>query len=319
KSMFQNHLHDLLVLDTWDAHIRRGIPSGESVRSKGYRAEEVYNIFWPYFAFRYYETFIKEIENVCRKQGQDFDRVKLSLGTLGGRNHFIELGKDDEDFIWQTFHSGSRHFGYASAAYHQKKAIEKCGKMGGLEYLEGDDLNDYYHDLQIAQEYAKLNRYIMAYEMIHYYFQLNMPDIHMVESIHNYVDFSDNIIRKGAIRADKGDEVVIPFNMRDGLIIGNGKSNADWNFSAPHGSGRTKSRSKAKQEIKLEDYQETMDKAGVQSKCISQGTIDESPMAYKDTDTIIRLIEDTVEITNRVRPMFSFKAEEKEKKWGKKK
>ena len=309
---------ELINLEKWHGHIVRGIPHGMNVRAKPYNhLENIFELFSnTAYAFPFsYGVLINEIGEICRKIDVDYERVILSLGTLGGGNHFIELGKDDNGNIWQTFHSGSRNFGKRVCEYHQKKAIEKCGKMGGLEYLEGDDLNEYCEDLRIAQYYAKLNRYVMAYEMLHYYFDVRIQDSHMVESIHNYIHFGDGIIRKGAIRTRHvNEEVVIPFNMRDGMIIGKGKGNIDWNWSAPHGSGRTKSRSKAKEEISLEDFEKTMADAGVQSLCINRGTLDESPMAYKDTDTAIRLLEETVEITNRVIPIFSFKSEEKDRK-----
>jgi RNA-splicing ligase RtcB len=310
-------LANKLVLNDWHNHIVRGIPHGMNVREKPYNIKTVYNLFLNHFSLSY-ETFMNELSEVCGKQGQNFDRVVLSLGTLGGGNHFIELGVDEGNSVWQTFHSGSRNFGKRSCEYHQAKAKAICGPMGNLEYLMGDDLDEYYYDLMIAQEYSKLNSFIMAYEMINYYFGLNIKEIHMVESTHNYVDFTDDIIRKGAISAHEGEEVVIPFNMADGMVIGLGKGNPDWNYSAPHGSGRIGSRGDAKRNFKMEDFEKAMKDAGVQSNCIVQGTIDESPMAYKDTDTIINLLQDTVQVTNRIRPLFSFKSVEKDRREWKK-
>ena len=132
---------------------------------------------------------------------------------------------------------------------------------------------------------------------------------HILEQIyttHNYIDFSMKMMRKGAVAAPKDAKLVIPFNMRDGLIIARGKGNDDWNCSAPHGAGRLLSRSDAKELIDLEEYKESM--KGIYSTSVGTGTIDESPMAYKDPKEILRLIEDTVEVEYFIRPVINLKA-----------
>ena len=134
----------------------------------------------------------------------------------------------------------------------------------------------------------------------------DMPDY--FECIHNYIDHDSNIVRKGAISAKLGEKVLIPINMRDGCIIGRGKGNEDWNYSAPHGAGRTMSRLKAKESILLEEYQKAMD--GIFTTSVNTSTIDESPMAYKTMDEIIGNIKDTVEIVDIIKPIYNFKANE---------
>ena len=136
-----------------------------------------------------------------------------------------------------------------------------------------------------------------------------MPE--MVESIHNYINFNDRIMRKGAISAHKGERLVIPFNMRDGVVVGRGKGNPDWNFSAPHGAGRIMGRGFAKKNLDLEEYKETM--KDIWTSCVSQDTLDEAPMAYKNHEMIKEAIQDTVEIEYVLKPIYNFKAGKEEK------
>lgn len=129
-----------------------------------------------------------------------------------------------------------------------------------------------------------------------------------IVGVHNYIEHDTNIVRKGAISAKMGEKVLIPINMRDGCILGIGKGNEDWNYSAPHGAGRTMSRTKAKESILLEEYQKAMD--GIFTTSVNTSTIDESPMAYKTMDEIIGNIKDTVEIVDIIKPIYNFKANE---------
>ena len=126
------------------------------------------------------------------------------------------------------------------------------------------------------------------------------------ESVHNYIDFKDGIIRKGAISAHEGENVIIPWNMRDGIIIGRGKGNPDWNFSAPHGAGRIMGRGEAKRKLDLDEFEKTM--KGVWSSCVGQSTLDESPMAYKNHEEIIKYVEPTIEVLHTLKPIYNFKA-----------
>lgn len=182
-----------------------------------------------------------------------------------------------------------------------------------LCYLEGKHREMYLHDMKICQEYASLNRLQIAKQIIINYYKLTyIPEMYPLimqnsfETIHNYISFEDNIVRKGAIRANKNEKVLIPINMRDGSIIAVGKGNQDWNCSAPHGAGRIMSRTKAKERFKLEEFKQSM--KDVYSTSVVEETIDESPMVYKSMQEIIENTKDTIEIQKTIRPIYNFKA-----------
>lgn len=183
-----------------------------------------------------------------------------------------------------------------------------------LCYLEGKYREMYLHDMKICQEYASLNRLQIAKEILMNYFQLTfVPEIEYppvmndrFETIHNYISFEDNTVRKGAIRANKGERVIIPINMRDGSIIAVGKGNKDWNNSAPHGAGRLMSRRKAKETFNLEEFKKSME--DIYSTSVLEETIDEAPFVYKPMQEIIDNIQDTVEIEKIIKPIYNFKA-----------
>ena len=183
-----------------------------------------------------------------------------------------------------------------------------------LCYLTGKYREMYLHDMRICQEYASINRLNIAKKILMNYYQLTyVPEIEYppimndrFETIHNYISFEDNIIRKGAIRANKGERVIIPINMRDGSIIAIGKGNDDWNKSAPHGAGRIMSRMKAKEMFKLEEFKESM--KDIYSTSVVEETIDEAPFVYKPMQEIINNIQDTVEIQKIIKPIYNFKA-----------
>ena len=170
-----------------------------------------------------------------------------------------------------------------------------------MSYLEGKDLTNYLHDVQVCKDFANKNRQIIA-ENILSLLKINATKQFTV--LHNYIG-EDGIVRKGAISAKKGEKVLIPLNMRDGCIIGYGKGNEDWNNSAPHGAGRIMSRSKAKKEFNLEAFKQTMQ--GIYSSTISESTLDESPFAYKPSEEIAELISDTVEIERIIKPIYNYK------------
>jgi RNA-splicing ligase RtcB len=187
-----------------------------------------------------------------------------------------------------------------------KYKAQDCDIPKDIAYLTGKYKEHYLHDMAICQEYAVLNREHISKIIIE---KLNFsPFLDSFETIHNYIDLESNIIRKGAINADKGKRLLIPLNMRDGCIIGIGKGNADWNNSAPHGAGRIMSRTKAKAEFTLEEYQESME--GIYTTSVCKDTLDELPMAYKNMNDIIGIIRDTVEILNIIKPVYNFKASE---------
>ena len=222
----------------------------------------------------------------------------------------------------------------------QSKLIEISEKYKGMTklpkdlcYLEGDLREDYLHDMKICQEFAKDNRLCIAKQILCNYFEVpyyqgykslrlvedvDYPyfitqdyieyDFNYFETIHNYISFEDNIVRKGAISAKKGERVLIPMNMKDGCIIGIGKGNDDWNQSAPHGAGRIMSRMKAKETLDLDDFKNSME--GIYTTSVSESTIDEAPMVYKPMDEIIENIKDTVEIERIIKPIYNFKASE---------
>jgi RNA-splicing ligase RtcB len=288
-------------LPALDKFIHENIPSGFSKRDTvaNNKLMKMCNVT---------EYDLKSIEDAAVRTEQDVDNVMRSLGTLGGGNHFIELGVDELEHKWLTIHSGSRNFGLKIAKYHQ--AIAKTmNPNGDLSYLEGHEVtNAYFRDMEAAQEFAGYNRWLMAMAITWDHLKITPWSTESVECVHNYIDFDYGIVRKGAISAQPGERVIIPWNMRDGLIIGVGKGNEDWNCSAPHGAGRIMGRSAAKKSLQLEDFQESM--KGIYSSCINAGTIDESPMAYKDAATIEGYLEPTVEITHRVKPIYNFKASE---------
>ena len=175
-----------------------------------------------------------------------------------------------------------------------------------LCYLTGKHREMYLHDMKICQEYASFNRTMIANQIIENYFNMKFYDFDGFETIHNYISFGDNIVRKGAISAKRGEKVLIPINMRDGSIIAIGKGNEYWNNSAPHGAGRIMSRHKAKEMFNLEEFKESM--KDIYSTSIVEETIDEAPFVYKPMQEIIDNIKDTVEIEKIIRPIYNFKA-----------
>lgn len=183
-----------------------------------------------------------------------------------------------------------------------------------LCYLEGQLMEDYLHDMDIAQRYAAANRVIIISDILYKYNNFRMSYNHfitdikcdVIECIHNYIDIKNNILRKGAISAKENETVIMPINMRDGIILGRGKGNSDWNYSAPHGAGRILSRGQAKQNISLDEFKESMN--GVFTTCVCQSTLDEAPQAYKPIEDIIANIDDTVEIIDILKPTYNFKS-----------
>lgn len=174
-----------------------------------------------------------------------------------------------------------------------------------LAYLEGQAMDNYLHDMKLTQEHARINRETIASQIIKH---AKLTPIESFDTIHNYIDTDNMILRKGSISAQAGERVIIPLNMRDGSLICTGKGNPDWNYSAPHGAGRILSRSKAKDTVSMDAYRESM--KGIYTTSVSTGTIDESPFAYKPAEEIIENIKDTVEIIDVIKPIYNFKASE---------
>jgi tRNA-splicing ligase RtcB len=242
----------------------------------------------------------------------------LQMGTLGGGNHFIEIDRSPaQDEYYLLIHSGSRNAGKRIADYFQKQALMYTRNAGievakGMEFLPLDgEGKAYLHWAEKAQEYARWNRRFML-ALILKFFGLKFDEENVTESIHNYIDPRDNIIRKGAIAAYAGQKVVIPLNMADGTLLGEGKGNPEYNFSAPHGAGRCHSRREMMRRLKqgdytLSDYEHAMQ--GVFSTSVTSGTFDESPFAYKDSHMIETYVRETVEITAHLKPVYNLKAQ----------
>ena len=300
--------------------IREHIPSGFNIRKE------------PHHYIR--NTHLDEL--LCR-DSVDIERAKLSIGTLGGGNHFIEVDRDNDGRYYLVVHTGSRHLGVEVAEYYQnwaydslkqnhknrrnyvieslraqgrEREIQKelsnlvCDIPKDLAYVGGILFDSYLHDMKIVQEYARWNRIAIA-DDIRTFMGWGIEDD--FETIHNYIDMDRMILRKGAVSAEIGEKLLIPMNMRDGSLICIGKGNPDWNYSAPHGAGRMMSRAEAKRKIDISEFEESMN--GIYTTSVSEGTIDESPMAYKPMESIIENIGDTVNILKVIKPVYNFKAE----------
>jgi len=230
-----------------------------------------------------------------------------SIGTVGGGNHFVEVGVTPEGNYAFTVHCGSRNLGQKVWKYWKKEAGKLVGITNG--YLTGEAMKGYITDMVLAQAYAEYNHITidkLIQEAIGMASGKKVGIVEQIYTTHNYIDFSMKMMRKGAVAAPAGKKLAIPFNMRDGLIICRGKGNEDWNCSAPHGAGRLMSRADAKALIDLKEFEESMQ--GIYSTSVGTGTIDESPMAYKDPKEILSLIEDTVEVEYFIRPVINLKA-----------
>ena len=328
-------------LPKFDSISQAEIPAGMKMRSEPHSLAD--------------ELDVKEL--ACYKKTNckvSEDVFRLSLGTLGGGNHFWELDKDEEGDIWLVVHTGSRRSGKDVAEYYQRQAYEYVNIVGekyrkllagkreafigqlkkeGREkeistllpkweasqetakvtvphevaWCEGQLFDDYIHDMKIMQEYAKLNRRIITEVILK---KCKLHAVSQFETLHNYIDTDHMILRKGSVSARAGEKLLIPINMRDGALICIGKGNDDWNQSAPHGAGRLMSRSEAKNSISMKDYRESM--AGIYTTSVNKGTLDESPMAYKPIDEIVKNIEPTAEIVSHIKPIYNFKAGDEE-------
>lgn len=263
----------------------------------------------------------------------DADYIGRSLGSLGGGNHFIELDEDEQGCKYLVVHSGSRNLGVKVCNYFQhlakknvnnreerKRIIEDLKKYGlekeinntlrrlgtvppDLAYLEGKDLDDYNFAAHVCQDFAYENRWNIAMTILR---GLELLINGSFTTVHNYFDIHSGIIRKGAVRAEKDEQLIIPLNMRDGSLICRGKGNEDWLCSAPHGAGRLMSRNRAKETLNMEEYRQQMH--DIYSTSVCESTIDESPMAYKSAEEIESLISDTVDVVKRIKPIYNFKA-----------
>ena len=241
------------------------------------------------------------ISDFCRRIKLQEGMFYKSLGTLGGGNHFIEYGEDSESGdAWLTIHCGSRNLG-VKVANHWHNIARNPKRAEYIGYLWGDALGGYLSDMIIAQAYALYNHQIIRDRI--FAILKKLCKAKCTESIfttHNYIALEDEelMLRKGAIDASEGRKVAIPFNMRDGIAICLGKGNERWLGTAPHGAGRIMSRAQAKKQLSLCEFEDAM--AGVYSTSVCEGTLDESPMAYKSTEEILGLIRPSVEVKSQM-------------------
>ncbi|MDR2579511.1 MAG: RtcB family protein [Fibromonadaceae bacterium] len=285
----------------FDKQVRRSIPAGSNIHRKF--DEDRCKDFYANITKSSMHIFIEEIRELCKKLSLDFRSkyyVEQSIGTLGGGNHFIALNKSKSGEVFISIHSGSRNFGLKIAEHFQRRV----GKSG---YLSGELYHDYIYAMTLAQRYAEFNRVKMLCELLRY-FEVQFDNEKFIETVHNYIDIENRIIRKGAISAQKGELCLIPINMADGILLCKGKGNPEWNYSAPHGAGRLLSRNRAYKELALEEYKRRMEESNVWSSCITKSTLDESPMAYKKYNYLLKFINDTAEVIERLAEIYNFKA-----------
>ncbi len=316
---------DHVDLQLLDLAIHKHVPSGRSIHNTPHPQADRIDL-----------TTLR-----CAKQ-VNLGRARLSVGSLGGGNHFIELNKGSDGQLYLVIHSGSRHLGKEVADYYQKQAFdslhgslernsaqlieelkaanrhqeigpfleEQKAKRSALPpkeltYVSGALFDDYLHDMKIVQQFARINRQAMAESILN---AMGLREKSRFTTIHNYVDTDKMMLRKGAVSAQLGESLLIPINMRDGSLVCRGKGNADWNNSAPHGAGRLMSRTAAQKQLSMEDYQQQME--GIYTSSVSQATLDEAPMAYKSMESIVKHITPTVDIVDRIIPLYNFKASE---------
>ncbi len=279
----------------------------------------------------------------CYRGLKDAKRLERSLGTLGGGNHFIEIDQAADGTKYLVIHSGSRNLGKQVAEFYQRLAIDlnkgkeeyfakrdaliaeykAAGRRSEIQdalkalkweareatipedlcFVYGQYLEDYLHDVEICQRFARRSRELMAEIIMQ---RLGIEAIDAFHTIHNYIDTDEMILRKGAIAAHKGEKVLIPINMRDGSVLAIGKGNPDWNNSAPHGAGRIMSRTAAKQNLDLDEYRREME--GIYTTSVNEATLDEAPMAYKSLSDIIDVISESVDVIEVLKPIYNFKA-----------
>jgi RNA-splicing ligase RtcB len=261
----------------------------------------------------------KDVVQISEKLDLDADNQLKGIGSLGGGNHFIEINQSENGDKYLVIHSGSRNFGLQICNYHQQRAQEYCSQQyqkindsllkeeyeltKSNSFLEGELAEEYYQDMKIAQKYADLNREIMAERILEF---LEMEAHETFQTRHNYINFKDKIIRKGAVSAHQDEKILIPLNMRDGSILARGLGNKDWNYSAPHGAGRLMSRTQAKKEISLQEFKKSM--RDVYSSSVKKSTIDEAPFAYKSAEEIMLAVKDSIELIEILKPLYNFKS-----------
>ncbi len=282
-----------------DTVIRENVPSGFCIRGKTRNAAELF-----------------DFDRLCCAEAVNRKKAVLSIGTLGGGNHFIEIGRDSEsnsgsDCYYLVVHSGSRHLGKEITEHYLREGQKELQRQGfdvpyELTYLTGSLMEQYIHDAALAAEYASVNRSEIIRAICR---GMKWKPRELSESVHNYIGHLPDgraIIRKGAISALEGERVIIPVNMRDGILIGTGRGNPEWNHSAPHGAGRILKREDVKNHFTLSAYKKEME--GIYSSTVTAQTLDEAPFAYRSLEEIREAVNDTVTVDKLLRPVYNFKA-----------
>ena len=314
---------DHMEMQRLDKVIRELIPAGFEIRKSSHRyADRV------------------DLDSLRCAKHVDLDRARRSVGSLGGGNHFIEVDQDDQGQLYIVVHSGSRHLGLEVAKYYQEagyKAMNKTDEASiqkfidemkaagrqreiqkelkhlkaatntsvpkALAYVEGSLFDDYIYDMKIVQKFAELNRQAMMDELLK---AMKLHPEEQFTTIHNYIDTSAMILRKGAVSAAAGEKLLIPINMRDGSLVCVGRGNEDWNCSAPHGAGRLMSRAQAKESFTVPEFKRQME--GIYTTSVGKDTLDECPMAYKGMQDILDNIGPTADVVSIIKPVYNFKA-----------
>lgn len=228
---------------------------------------------------------------------------KKAVDMLSGKE---DLAKASEELV-QKYKAAGRKKELQRALKELKQEFRKFKQQvpDDLCYVSGEALEDYLHDVEICQRFARRNREKMAEVLLG---RTGMTAGEAFHTIHNYIDTEEMILRKGAIAAHKGEKVLIPINMRDGSVLAVGKGNPEWNYSAPHGAGRLMSRRAAREQLDMKEYRETM--KGIYTTSVNASTLDEAPMAYKSLEDIIDVIRESVDVIEVLKPIYNFKASE---------
>ena len=332
-------------LEELDKIIYAYIPSGFDVRDTLWRKDHPGSRLGPdFWGLNGFEE--SDLRSLKCADKVSVERAIASVGSLGGGNHYIECDRASDGRIWLAVHSGSRSLGTGAAEYYQKLAIRQrrnnldfreevqklkemyketpsligdkvselmalrksavSDELCWLDKADGSGFDDYMHDMALIQKYAALNRLAMIREISE---KMGWRLGRKIETIHNYIDTENMILRKGAVSAAQDELLVIPMNMRDGILVCKGKGNPAWNCSAPHGAGRIMSRRAAREKLKMDEFKESM--RGIYTTSVNTETIDECPMAYKPAESIKQAIADTVEIVDSAKPLYNFKAAER--------
>lgn len=257
----------------------------------------------------YYLVIHSGSRNLGKQVAEIYQKLAVDLHS-GKENYFIR-----RDEIIRSYKAEGRRAEIEKALKDlYREYQEKSPDIpADLCWLYGQYMQDYLHDVEICQQFARRSRERMAEIILE---RTGMKAQESFHTIHNYIDTDEMILRKGAIAAHQGEKILIPINMRDGSILALGKGNPEWNYSAPHGAGRVMSRSKARETVRMEDFKASM--AGIYSTTVNEKTLDESPMAYKSLSDIIDVIHDSVEVLDVIKPVYNFKAPGDDLPWKKK-